>query len=80
MIKNPILKWWYKIWDNFIKEPNPYTKMHMFLVFGLIALDMIFLFSGIKLRLVIVYGTLNLVYWILNIFKMYYVSIKKPSE
>ena len=80
MLKNPLLKWKYKFWDRFIMVSEPYTRIYLILVFSLIALDLIFIFTGVKFRLALAYGTTNLIYWILTLYKVYYVSIKKPSE
>lgn len=79
MLRYPILKWVYNFWDLFIMTPSssPYTKIYLGLIFFLIAIDMIFLFNGIKIGLSFFYGLLNFIYWILNTSKTYYTSISK---
>ncbi len=45
-----------------------------------IILDIILISSGIKMKLYLIYGTINILFWILNIYKTIYTTIKKPSE
>ena len=49
-------------------------------VFFFIILDIIFISFGIKIKLYLIYGTTNILFWILTTYKTIYTSIKKPSE
>lgn len=50
-------------------------------VFFFILLHILFLIIGIKLNILPwIYGGLNISYWIINIYKTKYTTIKKPSE
>ncbi len=79
ILRYPILKWIYKFWDEFTMSSSisHYSKIYIGLIFFLIAIDMIFLFNGLKIRLSVFYGLLNFIYWILNTSKTYYTSINK---
>ena len=49
-------------------------------VFFFIILDIILISFGIKMKLYLIYGTINILFWILTTYKTIYTTIKKPSE
>ena len=80
-LKNPLLRWKFKIQkrmigDKFDKLYWVFTRV----VFLVIIVDLILIFYKIRLNLWIVYGSINLVWWILMTWRSLYTTIKKPSE
>lgn len=80
-INNQILSFKYKF-QNFMVSPK-YDKMNLLflliIVFS-IGLDVILKLNNIKLDLWIIYGSSNIIWWSLIIWKTLYTTRKKPSE
>lgn len=80
-LKSPLLKWKFKIQKRMIGDK--FDKLYWFFtpaVFLVIVLDLILMFYKIRLNLWIVYGSINLIWWILMIWRSLYTTQKKPSE
>jgi hypothetical protein len=81
LLKNPLLVWKYKLQKNI--SSNKFDKNYWLfipLVFLFITLDIIFMFYGVKMRLWFIYGSLNIIWWLMITYKTYYTTQKKPSE
>ena len=77
-IKKPYLKWKFKFLNAIVtKSLSKISLIFMVIVFSLIALDVILIFSGIKFRLWPIYGSLNLIFYFITIYKTIYTSPKK---
>jgi hypothetical protein len=77
-LKNPLLKWKFKIQKILITDRL--DKLHWIfspIVFSLIILDVIFIFSGVKFRLWVFYGSFNLIWWSIITCKTIYTTTKK---
>lgn len=80
-IRNPLIKWKFKFLKFIISENfQKLNIIFMVSVFSVIVLDLVLIFLGFKFRLWPVYGTLNLIYYLISIYKTFYTSTKKPSE
>lgn len=80
-LKNPLLRWKFKIQKRMINDK--FDKLYWFLtpaVFLVIVVDLVLLYYKIRLNLWIVYGSINLIWWILMIWRNLYTTQKKPSE
>ncbi len=80
-LKNPLLRWKFKIQKRMIGDK--FDKLYWFFtpaVFLVIVVDLILMFYKIRLNLWIVYGSINLIWWILMIWRSLYTTQKKPSE
>ena len=80
-LKNPLLRWKFKIQKRMIGDK--FDRLYWFftpVVFIVIVVDLVLLYYKIRLNLWIVYGSINLIWWILMIWRSLYTTQKKPSE
>lgn len=80
-LKNPLLRCKFKIEKIMIS--NKFDKISWGLTiisFLSIVFDLILMFYKIKLNLWIVYGSINLIWWILMVWRGLYTTQKKPLE
>lgn len=56
------------------------NKYFLISVLFFIILDVIFKINGIRSSLYLVYGSINIIYWSISIYRTIYMSNKKPSE
>jgi hypothetical protein len=81
LLKNPLLIWKYKFQKFIISDK--FKKIHWIflpLAFFFIILDLVLIFCGVRLKMWLVYGSINIIWWFIITWKIYYTTIKKPSE
>ena len=81
LIKNPIssLKFTFHKY-LFSKKSDKMVYYFAGFVFFFILLDITLVFFGVKLKLYLIYGTINIIFWIVNTYKTIYTTTKKTSE
>jgi len=80
-IKRPYLKWKFKFLNFIIsKDFNKFNLIFVISIFSIIILDVILISIGTKIRLWPVYGTINLIFYLISIYRTFYTTTKKPSE
>lgn len=80
-IKNPIIFLKYKF-DKYLisKKSDELNWYFAGSVFMLITVDIILTICGYKIGLYLLYGTLNIIFWIISIYKIIYTTQKKVSD
>ena len=80
LIKNPISSLKFKFHKYlFSKKSDKIVYYFTGGVFFFILLDITLMFFGIKANLYLVYGTINIFFWILNTYKTIYTTEKKSN-
>ncbi len=77
-LKNRLLVFKYKFQKVIVSKK--FEKIHFVflpIVFFFIILDVVLIFCGMKLGLWVVYGSLNIIWWLIVTYKTYYTSEKK---
>lgn len=81
-IKNPLIASKYKFKKYLISKNS--DKLVWYFggsVFFFIVIDFsMMIFFDVKLHLFWIYSSINIIFWIINIYKTYYTTIKKPSD
>jgi hypothetical protein len=81
LIKNPISSLKFKFHKYiFSKESDKMVYYFTVFVFFFILLDIILMIFGIKSKIYLIYGTINIFFWIVNTYKTIYTTTKKTSE
>lgn len=81
LIKNPISSLKFKFHKYiFSKESDKMVYYFTVFVFFFILLDIILMIFGIKAKIYLIYGTVNIFFWIVNTYKTIYTTTKKTSE
>lgn len=81
LIKNPISSLKFKFHKYiFSKESDKMVYYFTVFVFFFILLDIILMIFGIKAKIYLIYGTINIFFWIVNTYKTIYTTTKKTSE
>lgn len=81
LIKNPISSLKFKFHKYlFSNKSNNIVYYFTIGVFIFILLDTYLIYSGIRMKLYLIYGTMNIIFWIVNTYKTYYTTIKKPQK
>ncbi len=81
LIKNPISSLKFKFHKYlFSKESDKMVYYFFVFVFFFILIDIVLMFFGIKSNLYLAYGTINIIFWIVNTYKTIYTTTKKTSE
>lgn len=79
-IKNPLINLKYKFKNYLISEESDKLVWYFTAaVFFFIGLDITLMLFEIKLGLSWIYGSLNIIFWIISIYKIF-LTTKKPSE
>lgn len=80
LIKNPISSLKFKFHKYlFSKKSDKIVYYFAGFVFFFILLDITLVFFGIKANLYLVYGTINIIFWIVNSYKIIYTTQKKSN-
>lgn len=80
-LKNPLLKYKYSFQKYLVqKKSDKITIYFTISSFFFISLDIILMIFSIKTILSLVYGSINLVFWIISIYKILYTTKKKPHK
>lgn len=80
-LQKPYLKWKYKFHNYLVSKS--FKKIYwIFPIFvgSIIFIDVLSIVFGNKLHLWPIYGTLNIIFYSILFYKLYFTSIKKPSE
>lgn len=81
LIKSPISSLKFKFHKYlFSKKSDKMVYYFAGFVFFFIILDITLMFFGVKLKLYLIYGTINIIFWIVNTYKTIYTTTKKTSE
>ena len=81
LIKNPISSLKFKFHKYlFSEESDKMVYYFTVFVFFFILLDIILMIFGIRAKLYLIYGTVNIIFWIVNTYKTIYTTTKKTSE
>ena len=81
LIRNPIYSLKFKFHKYlFSKESDKMVYYFTVFVFFFILLDIILMIFGIKAKIYLIYGTVNIFFWIVNTYKTIYTTTKKTSE
>jgi len=81
-LSNPFFRWKYKFQKVLISN-NKYNKITLIfpiVAFSSIILDLILKFNHIDLNLWIVYGSANIIWYLIMTWRTIYTTQKKPSE
>ena len=81
LLKYPSLILKYKFQKYLISQK--FNKLNIYFLISVlffIILDVIFKINGISSSLYLVYGSINIIYWCISIYRTIYMSNKKPSE
>jgi len=82
-LRSPFLVWKHRLQKMIISDDfdKKYIRIFLPIVLLLITLDFILIFFGIKLKLWLLYGSINIIWWITITWRTYYTTTqKKPSE
>jgi len=80
-IKNPILKYKYRFQKYLVQKKSDKITIYFAITsFFFITLDIILVAFSIKTRLSLVYGSINLIFWFINIYKILYTTKKKSHK
>lgn len=81
LLQYPYLIIKYKFQKYLISQK--FNKLNIYFLISVlffIILDVIFKINGISSSLYLVYGSINIIYWCISIYRTIYMSNKKPSE
>jgi hypothetical protein len=77
LLKKPLLIWKYKFQKSIVSNKFKIHWIFLPIIFFFIILDAILIFCGIRLGLWLVYGSLNIIWWLIITYKTYYTTMKK---
>ena len=77
LLKNPLFIWKYKFQKAIVSNKFKIHWIFLPIIFFFIILDVILIFCGIRLGLWLVYGSLNIIWWLIITYKTYYTTMKK---
>jgi len=77
LLKKPLFIWKYKFQKAIVSNKFKIHWIFLPIIFFFIILDVILIFCGIRLGLWLVYGSLNIIWWLIITYKTYYTTIEK---
>lgn len=81
LIKNTMISLKFKFHKYLFSNKSNNTVYYFTIaVFLFILLDIILMTFGIKIKLYLIYGSINILFWAFNTYKTLYTTIKKPQK